>query len=305
MKNYIIIMIVSLMLFVSCSDVELDSFAIDGVHVNLNMSWGDGCPRYEVRVNNPNEQEIDKVRLRLRYHDKAVTEYGDDEQKEVEMTSEDDRYVYDLKVFPSAFAGNMITAYAYVSVDGLNLGSNKCVMTVPESSDIEVTSAKFVYDDPSLNSTNRGTLYIYGQFSPWHLYYARGSKIALSSDMSMYGCYPDRLVIRDCYPEIYGTANIILLQSKNDLAIDVDIPGELSIDKMDRTSVRVGGYLTLKVSGLRKDCTYEVEGMDVENIGRGTITCKPYIKGKQKVCLIEKHENFKMSVYSKDEVDIY
>ncbi len=297
MKNIILIMIASLVLFASCEDVEPDFFVTDEVHVDLALSWGDGCPRYEVRIDNPKKHKIDKVGFSMTYQN--------DEQTNVELTAKDGKYVYDVKDLPYAFAGDGIAVYAYVTVDGLNLGSREYYMTVPTSSDMEVTSAKFVYDDPSLDRTNRGTVYIYGQFSPWHIYNMRGSNISLPTDRAKYGYYSDHIVIKDCYPDIYGTANIILQQYKKDLVIDVDIPGELSINGMDRTSVKVGDYLTLRASGLRKDCTYEVEGMDIENIGRGSITCKPYTSGKRKVCLIEKHESFVMRVYSKDEVDVH
>lgn len=305
MKNIIISMIASLMVFASCEDVEPDRFVVDDVHVELNQSWGDGCTRYEVKIDNPKNLKIDRVGLRLRYHDKLSNGYDNDELQDVELTAVDDKYIYDVKDFPYAFAGDMITAYAYVTVEGLSMGSREYAQGVPESSEMEITSAKFEYDDPSLDTTNKGTVYLYGRFSPSHLYNMRGANITLPSDRTKYSYYPDHIVIKDCYPEIYGTASVIVHQSKKDLSIDLDIPGELSIKKIDRTSVRVGDYLTLQTSGMRKDCTYEVEGMDIENIGRGAITCKPYTIGKRKVCLIEKHETFVMRVYSKDEVDVH
>lgn len=306
MKNIIISMIVSLMLFASCEDVEPDRFVVDDVHVELVQSWGDGYPCYEVRIDNPKNLKVDRVGVRLRYHDKAPNDYYNDELKDIELTAEDGKYVYEAKDFPYAFAGDKIYAYAYVSVGGLELGSGEAVQVVPGSPDLEVTSAKFVFDDPSLVSTNRGTIYLYGRFSPRHLYhYKKGSYIALPDNNAEYDYYPDRLEIRGCYPEIYGKASIVLRQYSKDYTVDVDIPGELSIDKVDRYSISVRDYLTLKVSGLREDCTYEVSGMTIENIARGSITCKPHDIGRQKVRLIEKHGAFSMSAFSKEWVDVH
>lgn len=305
MKNIIISMIASLMVFASCEDVEPDRFVVDDVHVELNQSWGDGCTRYEVKIDNPKNLKIDRVGLRLKYHDKAATVYDKDELKEIVLTAENGKYVYDAKDFPYAFAGDMITAYAYVSVGGLDLGTGEVLQIVPGSPDLEVTSAKFVFDDPSLTTTNRGTIYIYGRFSPRHLYHKQGSRIALPDKSTEYDYYPDSLVIRNCYPEIYGKASIILHQYYKDYTVDVDIPGTLSIDELDKQYVRAHEYLTLTVSGMRDDCTYEVSDMTIVNIGDGTITCKPHRTGYyQKVCLIERHKTFSMFVFSKDVVSV-
>lgn len=305
MKNIIISMIASLMLFASCEDVEPDSFAVDDVQIELIHNWEGGCMHYEVKIDNPKNLKLDRVGLRLRYHDKAPNDYYNDELKDIELTAEDGKYVYEAKDFPYAFAGDKIYAYAYVSVGGLELGSGEAVQVVPGSPDLEVTSAKFVFDDPSLTSTNRGTIYISGRFSPRHLAHKQGTFITLPDDNTEYDCYSDRLEIRGCYAEAYGKTSIVLRQYNKDYTVDVDVPGELSIDKVDRYSISVRDYLTLKVSGLREDCTYEVSGMTIENIARGSITCKPHDTGRQKVRLIEKHGTFSMSAFSKEWVDVH
>lgn len=305
MKNIIISMIASLMLFASCEDVEPDSFAVDDVQIELIHNWEGGCMHYEVKIDNPKNLKLDRVGLRLRYHDKAPNDYYNDELKDIELTAEDGKYVYEAKDFPYAFAGDKIYAYAYVSVGGLELGSGEAVQVVPGSPDLEVTSAKFVFDDPSLTSTNRGTIYISGRFSPRHLAHKQGTYITLPDDNTEYNYYSDRLEIRGCYAEAYGKTSIVLRQYNKDYTVDVDVPGELSIDKVDRYSISVRDYLTLKVSGLREDCTYEVSGMTIENIARGSITCKPHDTGRQKVRLIEKHGTFSMSAFSKEWVDVH
>lgn len=305
MKNIIISMIASLMLFVSCEDVEPDRFVVDDVHVELVQSWGNGYPRYEVKIDNPRNLKIDRVGLRLKYHDKAATVYDRDEMKDFDLTAEGGRYVHDVNEFPYAFAGDRITAYAYVTVGGMKLGSGEHVMVVQGNPNMEITSAKFVLDDPSLTSTNRGTIYISGNFSPRHLIPKEGSYITLPDDNAEYDYSPGRLVIRGCYAEAYGKASIVLRHYNKDYIVDMDIPGELSIDGVDKYNISLSNLLTLTVSGMREDCTYDVQDMTIVSMENGTIKCKPTSAGYKKVRLIENHGTFSMSAYSEKEIRVW
>ena len=302
MKNIIISMIASLMLFVSCADVEPDKYAFEDIDVEIMQAWDGKYPKFEVTVNNPMNNKIDKVVIRLLYHDQMSRFESENEVKDIELPYTGGKCVYTAKdEFPHAFTGDTYKAYAYAVVGNCIARSGEVKMVITGTYAPEVTSATFVFDD--ISKSNKGKVHIYGKnFSQRHLFGSSKGHVQVPYPFGA-AVYSDSIVIGNCSASAYGESEITLRQYDESTPVKVTVPG-LRIESLDKTTVKVreGEMLTVTVSGMRADCTYSVLGADIVSIEDGIIKCVPKVASRGPLTIIENHGTFNMWCFSKEDV---
>lgn len=283
MRQYIFTIFSALLLFSSCADEQLDRFAIDDISVGITQTWEGRYPHFDVKVTNKQGNTTGKVMLRLLYSDQVE----EAKIKEIELTGANGNYSYTAKDFPFSFAGDTYNAFAYVEAGNYRINSEMLTMTVPGSNEPEVTSATFVaYDDPGNSYYGiRGDIHLYGSnFSRYLSAHAYDQEIHYMylDPSSQYEVKLDEFIIHDCTVHFYGENPITIRQLGRRYTFNFDVPG-LKIESIDKTVVRLGESITMKVSGMKPDCTYEISDATIVSAENGTIVFKPktYFEGKK------------------------
>lgn len=291
MRQYIFAILSAVLLFSACADEQLDRFAIDDVSVGITQTWEGKYPHFEVKVKSEQGNNVGKVKLRLFYHDQVLSNEKDGETKDIELTGADGSYSYTAKDFPYAFTGDTYKAFAYVEEAGYMINSEVLTMTVPGSYAPEVTAGTFVFSEATAeHQYGFGDIHLYGSNFSRHLSVSKYDQdVYLWMEVPVaFDVYPEEVIIHNCKVMNYGENEVTIRQGEN-YTFKFDVPG-LKIDSVDKTVARFGETITMKVSGMKPDCTYEVYDAKVVSAEDGTIKFVPnQYWQNQKIQLIEKH----------------
>ncbi len=294
MKYYIFTLLSALMLFSSCADEELDRFAIDDISINITQSWDDKNPRFDVKVSNEQNQNIGKVMLRLFYHDQTAQSDYEGDCKDIELKGSDGNYSYTANDFPNAFAGDTYKAYAFTEIDGYMITSEKLEMIVPGDHTPIVTSGTFVFYEQSAEHPyyGEGEIHLTGSNFSRHLYvseYDQTSSYLMIPENVLCDVSSDEAIIRGCTVNCYGENEVVIRQLGKSYTFNFDVPG-LKIESFDKRYASLGQTITMKVSGMKSECTYEIYDAKIVSAADDEIKFIPnQYWQNQKVKLIEKH----------------
>lgn len=289
MKQYILTVVSALLFFSSCADEQLDRFAIDDISVAITQTWEGKFPHFEVKVSDNHGGGAGKLVLRVSYSDVLQKVTG---IKDIELTGVDGQYSYTVKEFPLSFAGDTYKAFAYLEKEGCKIASKKLTMTVPGNYAPEVTSGTFVpYNDDTQDILYglKGEVHLYGSnFSHYITAYPYNPLSMYIDSPSSCEVHQDKVVVSNCTVKFYGENSIILKLYGTSYQFNFDVPG-LRIESVDKTVARINEPITMKVSGMKPEHTYEVYDATVVSAENDEIIFIPnqYWEDK-KLQLIEK-----------------
>lgn len=316
MKYHIFTILSAFMLFSSCAEEELDHFAIEDVSISISQTWDGQYPQFDVSIANERNHKLDKVMLRVSYHDQVDQTGNDWEFKDIELTCVDGKYTYTSKDFPYAFTGDCYKAYAYTKVDGCTMSSEVLTMRIPGSYEPQVSSATFSFDEASDERPFYGcygTIHLAGSNFSRYLYISRYEQtddwLSLPEPES-YNVSANDIFVNQCIIRSYGEHLINVNQYGKRYSVSFDVTG-LSIDGVDKTKARFRETITMKVSGMKPDCIYEIYDAKVISAEDGVIKFTPnqYWQNQQ-IRLEEKRPAGNWNVntmycYSKERITVY
>lgn len=291
MKQYIITILSLLTLFASCSNEELDNFAIDDINISLALTWEGHYPHFEVKVNNECNRKISKVMLRLLYHDQVKTEINERNFKDIELTGTGGIYSYTAKDFEHSFAGDSYKAYAYIYEEGCFIRSEIISMTVPGNKAPEMTSGAFVFNEDG-TYFGEGDIHLYGSNFSHHLRIIEPKQYydyVQFSNSTSYEFLPNEIIIHNCRISRYGENSVSLYQNGITTECTFDVPG-LKIESVSRRRALIGETVIMKVSGMKPECEYRVLAATTVSVEDGIVKFIPDCDWEDhKVILVEKH----------------
>ena len=233
-----------------CADAELPERPY--AHVTVDMTLLAGVPHYEVKYETSPELEVDKITI-MQIHNINSPMIRDTKRSLFNvMLSNPGTYIDEGC---QAYAGDMITYFAYIHTEMGNTKSEEHTITVPSAPAVVIDDVSFSFDQPT---GNKGTLRIYGQ----NITTQTGAITLEGSDNGIYTknaqlkFYPDSIIASNVECRTYGTNRLNLSYHWNTIPLEVNVEG-VQIDSVSPMNFKIGEPFTIYYSHTTPEVNYK------------------------------------------------